>query len=97
MKLKVKKIYIKNVSTKFGNKDKVSVHDGERWYDLGFANSETNKIKEGSEIEGTVTTREYNGKTYYEFHLPKKEDIINAKLDKILEGINKILATTNKF
>lgn len=81
----------KDVQTKFGMKKKTSVQFkeyGDIWHDVWSGD-----LKEGQVVEGTRESRDYQGKTYWNFNFPKKSGgvspEVNDKLERILAGITK--------
>jgi hypothetical protein len=71
----------KDVETKYGTKKKQGVwfkEYGEVWHDVWGGG-----LKEGQILEGTRKSRDYQGKTYWNFELPKKEN----PNQKVLEDI----------
>jgi len=73
---------VKEVNTKFGLKKKQGVQFKEYpnvWHDVWASG-----IKEGDVLEGTRTSREWEGKTYWNFVLPNKNDAVSHKLEQIL-------------
>jgi hypothetical protein len=73
---------------------------GERWFDITFRGE--CPVKVGQTCEGEVSEREYNGKTYYDFKLPKEERggggmspeqfaIINRRLEAIYTRLGIVL------
>lgn len=82
----------KEIQTKFGAKKKTGVQFkeyGEVWHDIWMGG-----LKEGQELEGTRESREYQGKTYWDFKLPKKEDIQNAQNAKLEHILTKVAHNT---
>lgn len=72
----------KEVQTKFGLKKKQGVQFkeyGAIWHDI-FASG----LKVGQTLTGERVSRDYEGKTYWNFKLPKKDDITNGTLEQIL-------------
>ena len=72
----------KEVQTKFGLKKKQGVQFkeyGDLWHDIWASG-----LKVGQTLTGTRESREWEGKTYWKFKLPKKEDIVGGKLEEIL-------------
>lgn len=57
----------------------------------GFKNQTTENWNEGDEVEVEVSEREYNGKTFYNFNVPKgqfgKDLELHSKVDKILAWV----------
>ena len=84
MKIKLQKITSKDIQTKYGVKQKLGLFDGKTWYGC-WKNKTTATYKEGDIVEGDITSREYNGQTYYDFEPISIEQRIEIKLDKILE------------
>jgi len=73
----------KEVNTKFGVKQKTGVmfkETGDIWHDIWKAK---NQLKEGQVLEGTRESREYNGKIYWDFKLPKKDEVASIKTDAL--------------
>ena len=71
----------KVVETKFGPKKKTGVIFTEHpdiWHDIWLGD-----LKVGQVLEGTREPREYQGKTYWNFNLPRKDD----KVMKEIEGL----------
>lgn len=98
MKLTIEKVgQEKTVQTKFGPKQKRGVIFKEFpniWHDVWASG-----LKEGQELEGERVSRDWEGKQYWNFQLPKKENVLGHKLEEILNGqttiklgINRILA-----
>lgn len=86
----------KDVQTKFGMKQKNSLKaEGEygvNWLSF-WCGTQTNGWKVGDTIEvEDVTTRDYQGKTYYDIKLPKVGfgGANNPKIDEILSKVVKI-------
>lgn len=80
----------KDIQTKFGTKQKNSIKATEYGdnYLSFWCSPMTNSWKEGMEVEVIdVTTREYNGKTYYDIILPKANMGNNAEVMKALEEV----------
>lgn len=75
----------KEVQTKFGLKKKQGVQFneyGDIWHDVWASG-----LKVGQELQGTRASREWEGKTYWNFNLPKKSDETNDKLERILNKL----------
>lgn len=75
----------KEVQTKFGLKKKQGVQFveyGDIWHDVWASG-----LKVGETLEGTRKSREWQGKTYWNFDLPKKEDKNNERMEKILNKL----------
>lgn len=94
MKIKIVKMSSKMVEMddKFnkGKKrqvEKLGLFDGKNWYGC-FAGKETKDFREGIEVEGNVTSREYNGKTYYDFHPLTQLDRIEGMLNQIVSAMS---------
>ena len=69
----------KEVNTKFGLKHKTGVlfkETGDVWHDLWKKKSE---LTVGQVVEGTRDSREYEGKIYWDFKFPKKDEVLTAK------------------
>ncbi len=91
----------KEVQTKFGPKKKTGVIFKEYpdvWHDTWLSG-----LKEGQVLEGTRESRDYQGKTYWNFNLPKKGEASDKKLDEALHyllkinmGINELLEEKRK-
>jgi hypothetical protein len=70
-KLKIKRKTSKQINTKFGPATKygflcVSENGNEEWVNA-FSNPTSDAWQEGDEVDHPVASREYNGKTYYDF------------------------------
>lgn len=83
----------KDVQTKFGMKAKNSLKAKEyntNW--LGFwCNAETDKWKVGDEVSvEDVTSREYNGKTYYDIKTIKASTQSVTQINELLTRVMKI-------
>lgn len=67
----------KDITTKFGVKQKFSIKvDGNENFLGVWASQATNDWKKGDEIEGTISqSAGRDGKIFYNFELPKKNDI----------------------
>ena len=90
----IKVEYIKNemISTKYGEKKKYSIKGSDgQWYDSW---SDLSQINQGDTVSGLITTREYNGKTYYNFKLPNAEDRAMIALE---ERVKKLEETVFDF
>lgn len=75
----------KEVQTKFGLKKKMGVQFNEYpdvWHDVWISG-----LRVGDVLEGTRSSREWEGKTYWDFKLPKKDDVTNTKLEQILNKL----------
>src|SRR4030042_5627908 len=81
-KVKITKIYLTNkegqeqwVETKNGKVRKMTIQVDKypKQYLSGFFNLTTSRWSEGEEIEIDITKREFNGKTYLNFSLPRRE------------------------
>ncbi len=59
----------------------------------GFGSQATSNWGEGTEVDIEITTVEKDGKTYYNFSVPKKGDVdmtdVHQKLDEILSILKK--------
>lgn len=80
----------KEIQTKFGLRKKTGVQFkeyGEIWHDVWSGG-----LKEGQVIEGTRKSREYEGKTYWSFELPKKDDKVVEMLSQLLTKVGSINA-----
>lgn len=80
----------KQVTTKFGPKTKMGVQFkeyGELWHDVW-----TGGLKVGDILEGTRASREWEGKTYWDFKLPKKDDKVVEMLSQLLTKVGSINA-----
>ena len=79
----------KDVQTKFGMKKKTGVQFKEYpeiWHDIWSGD-----LKEGQIVEGTRESRDYQGKTYWNFNFPKKNPGVNNEtLERILATVTKI-------
>lgn len=53
----------------------------DRWFDLIFRGIPP--ITEGQSYEFELTSREYNGKTYWDAKLPNKEDMLRAEVESL--------------
>lgn len=92
-KITIKRVSRKEVNTKFGHKWKVSYQDNEGvWYGA-WAGDWNKDWKEGQVINVTVTSREYNGKTYYDIQAPLETAINKYSGSNIdLSRVNQELA-----
>lgn len=93
MKLKIDRVgQTRDVATKFGLKKKISFLFGDKWAEC-WVDKRVQSLKAGDEVEGELTSREYNGKTYWDLILPKAGDEnfkrIEAKLDEIISLLKK--------
>lgn len=83
----IQKITSKMVDTKWGKKKKLNLQvksdKGLGWVD-GFAGPVTDMWSEGDTVVVDISSREYNGKTYYSFKAPRLEELVLAKLDQII-------------
>lgn len=73
----------KEINTKFGPKKKTGVmfkETGDIWHDIWKA---ANQLSVGQVLEGTRDSREYNGKIYWDFKLPKKDEVAVIKTDAL--------------
>lgn len=89
MKLTIRKISRKEVSTKFGNKIKVGVKTDEYpnvWLG-GFENSDNRAWKEGDSVE--VESVKQNGE-YWNFYMPKKTEQFASEIQEIKKMIKEI-------
>ena len=71
----------KEVTTKFGPKKKQGaqfVEYPDVWHDIWGGG-----LKEGQTLEGTRVSREYQGKVYWNFNLPKKDEVNQKALEDI--------------
>lgn len=82
----------KDIQTKFGLKPKTGVQFkeyGDIWHDIW-----TSGLKEGQVLEGTRASRDYQGKTYWDFKLPKKDEVMAGAVkeqgDKLEQILNKL-------
>ena len=55
----------------------------EGWINFNF-NGEHHSLEVGKEYEFTLSSREYNGKTYWSGAFPKSQDRTDEKIEKIL-------------
>lgn len=72
---------VKMMNTKFGEKPKTGVQFkeyGDLWHDIWRGD-----LKVGQELEGTRSSREYQGKTYWDFKLPNKDEAARSELSKV--------------
>ena len=78
----------KDVNTKFGMKKKTGVifkeYDG-IWHDVWLGD-----LKEGQVLEGTRESREWEGKTYWNFNLPRKDDKVMKEIETLRSGLTMI-------
>ena len=87
----------KDVTTKYGVKQKASIKAQEKGdnYLSYWVTSSTQGWKVGDVVEVLdVTSREYNGKTYYDIVMPKTSGGVPAELTKSIE---QILSDTTKI
>lgn len=78
----------KEVQTQYGLKKKVGVQFkeyGDIWHDVWKTG-----LKVGEVLEGTRDSRDYNGKTYWNFKLPKKEERQAMDFSKVDQVLNKL-------
>ena len=79
---------VKDVQTKFGMKKKTGVQFKEYpdvWHDIWSGD-----LKEGQIVEGTRESRDYQGKTYWNFNFPKNNPSANNEtLERILAVVTK--------
>ena len=78
----------KEVQTKFGIKKKQVVQfkeTGETWFDVWASG-----LRDGQQLTGTRESRDWEGKTYWNFRLPKKEDVQNQMNEKILNKLTQM-------
>lgn len=71
----------------------MKVDGNENWLSgLAYQDSEIRKWKVNQEVDIVITPKPYNGKTYYNFTLPRKEGSMNVgpRLVAIEERIKKI-------
>ena len=88
----------KDVNTKNGLKQQFSIKvEGNDNYLSGFCNAVTDSWKVGDNVEIVISSREYNGKTYYNFNLPKKGEISNDKLEHILTKLSRLQFSVDKI
>lgn len=90
--LKVLQIeYVKpnTVNTKFGEKTKYSLKDSnETWYDCWENCSD---LKQGDNVAGIVSEREYNGKKYYDFKRPRGiEEYLLKEIQKLTKRVSEL-------
>jgi len=80
----------KTIETKFGPKVKTGVQTVEYpdvWHDVWAGN-----LMNGQKLEGTRTSREYQGKTYWSIELPKKsEQAVQAVKKEVGDKLEQIL------
>lgn len=85
-KIQVEYVKPETVQTKYGEKTKYSIKDSnERWYSCW--DRDMAGVKQGDTIEGEVLSREYNGKTYYDFKLPRKEDLLERRIEALEKAV----------
>lgn len=89
MKLKIEKIFTKEINTKKGPGVKLGVLHQGNWYTT-FLNNESKQWKVGDEIDVDFDEVEYKGKTYYNIKNINKVDRIREVLDK-LDTLNDLL------
>jgi len=80
----------KDVNTKFGPKQKTGVlfkETGDVWHDIWKA---ANQLSVGQVLEGTRESREYNGKIYWDFKLPKKDEVLTAKTGDLEKRVERL-------
>lgn len=78
----------KEIQTKFGLRKKMGVQFkeyGDIWHDVW-----TSGLKVGQTLQGTRASREWEGKTYWDFKLPKREDATNSVNEKLETILNKL-------
>lgn len=81
---------VKDIQTKFGMKKKTGVQFkeyGEVWHDIWSGD-----LKVGQVVEGTRDSREYQGKTYWDFKFPKKDDKVNAEMGSLSIKVGGVIA-----
>jgi len=94
MKIKVERLgKISDINTKFGPKQKVSFFSEGKWLST-WMDKRVQNLQVGQELEGEIKSRDYNGKTYYDFELPKasKESPLLVEINTKLDLIIKMLA-----
>jgi hypothetical protein len=85
----------KEVETKFGKKTKTGVQfkeHGEVWHDVWVSD-----LKVGQTLQGERVSRDWEGKTYWNFNLAKKDDRIDGKLEEILIKIGMLNLKVEKI
>lgn len=64
----------------------------EGWFNFNYNGDTTaHGLVVGKEYEFVLTSREYNGKTYWSAAFPKKEDIVAGEITNIQKDLTKIL------
>jgi hypothetical protein len=78
----------KEIQTKFGLKKKQGIQFkeyGTLWHDVWGGGR-----KVGEVLEGTRSSREWEGKTYWDFKLPKKDDKTNEQMFQLENRVRKL-------
>lgn len=76
---------VKDVQTKFGPKKKTGAQFKEYpdvWHDIWSGD-----LKEGQVVEGTREPREYQGKTYWGFSFPRKDDKAMREIETLRTAV----------
>jgi phage FluMu protein gp41 len=61
---------------------------GDRWYDFAFRTQ--HGLEVGKSYDFQVTTREYNGKNYYDAQFPKKQDMALSEVAGLKMTVSKL-------
>lgn len=93
------KLYKKEVTTKFGPKIKLNFWDGNKWISAFDATWNKN-FTEGMTLDDSkfkVTSREFQGKTYYTLEIIKTDEELLKSLKLILEKMTAIEEKINQL